>query len=359
MRLISLDIRNVRNLEHVVLDPATGCNILYGANASGKTSILEAIYILGRGASFRAGNLRDVARRGIDQFSVFGKVETGETVSSLGVEYRKGQLAYRVAGNSANNRAELAEHLPLLALSPDSHRLLSEGPVFRRRYLDWGVFHVEHGFLLAWRRYQRALRQRNTALRSSKMQNVVTAWDQELCEMAAIIDGLRRDYLQHLKPYLGEFLRGLVSLENVTFSYFSGWREEAAYSDVLSRSLGQDIACGYTRYGPHHADVIIKVDSVAARAIVSRGQQKLLITAMFLAQAALLKEVTGKKCVILIDDLTAELDAQHRRRLLELLVAIRGQIFVTGTEANAFFLTELSETKVFHVEHGTVIGQVS
>jgi DNA replication and repair protein RecF len=349
MGLARLEISNIRNLQSVRLDPNPGFNALYGANGSGKTSFLEALYLLGRGTSFRTKDLGRVVLNGAQGFFVSGKLTP--SLATLGVEHHAGGTQFRVAGQSTRSRLELAEHLPLLFISPESQALISEGPQQRRRFLDWGVFHVEPGFLPAWRVYQRALKQRNKALGSP---GVETAWDVELARAAEKITQIRRDYLSRLTPYVELYVQKLVQLENVSLSFASGWRQDLSYIEALKISLTQDREFGFTRQGPHRADVVVRLGNRLARDTVSRGQQKLLVFALLLAQVALLNEITAIQPVILIDELAAELDVIHRERVMLVLDELKAQIFITLTERRALAHNENIPIAWFHVEQGRV-----
>jgi len=349
MGLTRLEISNIRNLQAVRLDLSPGFNVLCGANGSGKTSFLEALYILGRGTSFRTKDLSRVLHNGAPKFFVAGKLTP--SMVSLGVEYQASATQYRISGQKARGRLELAEHLPLLFISPESQALVSEGPQQRRRFLDWGVFHVEPGFLPAWRLYQRALKQRNKALGAA---GVETAWDGELARSAELITGLRRDYLARLTPYVELYLHKLVALEGVTLNFAPGWRQDLSYSEALRSSLAQDRDYGFTRQGPHRADVVLRLGNRLARDTVSRGQQKLLVFALLLAQVALLNEAVAVQPVIMIDELAAELDVNHRERLLQVLAELQAQIFITVTERRVLVGDGNIPIDWFHVEHGQI-----
>lgn len=349
MGLARLEISNIRNLQSVRLDLNPGFNVLCGANGSGKTSFLEALYVLGRGTSFRTKDLSRVLHNGAQGFFVSGKLNPSMT--TLGVEYQASGTQFRVAGQKARGRLELAEQLPLLFISPESQSLVSEGPQQRRRFLDWGVFHVEPGFLPAWRLYRRALKQRNKALGSP---GVAMAWDVELARAAELITQLRRDYLARLAPYVELYVRKLVVLECVSLNFAPGWRQDFSYLEALHASLAQDREYGFTRQGPHRADVVLRLGNRLARDTVSRGQQKLLVFALLLAQVALLNEIAAIQPVIMIDELAAELDVTHRERLLRVLAELKAQIFITLTERRALAGDEKIPINWFHVEQGQI-----
>lgn len=358
MSLSSLYIKNLRNLAEIHLDPVSRLNIIYGANASGKTSLLEAIYLLGRAKSFRSNHLHIIEGQAKGGFMVVGQVtgELGQS-QSLGIHYEGGKIHMRAAGQTLMQTMELVTRLPLLLITPDSHKILTLGPRQRRRFIDWGVFHVEHNFMSAWRRYHRALRQRNAALRTPGRFGPGEVWDNELDETASQIDHFRREYLRQFLPLLSYFVQKLLPVQwNVSLRYLPGWAQDTTLREALTRSLERDRLLGYTHKGPHRADVVIEAEGKPVQEHASGGQQKLLMCALYLAQAALFKARTQRQCIILLDDLPAELDKEHRRRLMELLYEIGVQVMVTTTDKNLLQIPYGAEVKLFHVEQGIIVG---
>lgn len=352
MGLISLGIRHFRNLSAVDLEPSGGINVISGPNASGKTSLLEAIYFLGRARSFRTSRFDRLVESGAEQLQVFGRLEADTAPLALGIERSRRETQIRIGGRSVSAVSALAAVLPLQLVHPNSHRLLEEGPQYRRRFLDWGVFHVEPAFFPAWQRYQRALRQRNAALRSDQSFTYASAWDQELVDAATAIDAVRRRYVKRLGPRVAVFTERLAAIEHVTLAYRSGWPEAVELAAALQESRHRDREAGHTTVGPHRADLQVNVGGVRAAGRVSRGQQKLLVGALLLAQAALFHESTGKTSLILVDDLAAELDAGNRRRFMDLLTALPAQSFVTAIDPESLLADYSGSARVFHVEHG-------
>lgn len=359
MSLSTLHIKNLRNLAEVHIEPAPRLNIIYGANASGKTSLLEAIYLLGRAKSFRSTHLHIIEGKGKSGFMVFGQVRgDAEQPQPLGIHYEGGKIHMRAEGRTLAQTAELVMRLPLLLITPDSHKILTLGPRQRRRFIDWGVFHVEHDFMPVYRRYCRALRQRNASLRAPGRFAPGEVWDNELHEAAGHIDRLRRDYLQQFLPLLSHFIGKLLpSHWNISLRYMPGWAQDTTFREALARSLERDRLIGYTHKGPHRADVVIEADGKPVQEHASGGQQKLLMCALYLAQAALFKARTQRQCIILLDDLPAELDAEHRHKLMDLLYEIGVQVMVTTTDKDLLYIPQGAETKLFHVEHGVVVEQ--
>ncbi|MBU1332921.1 MAG: DNA replication/repair protein RecF [Gammaproteobacteria bacterium] len=359
MSLSRVTVTGVRNLQPVTLSPSPRINILHGANGSGKTSVLEALHLLGLARSFRSVRLAPVIQYEQPACTVFGQVQLADgRQSNLGIaRERNGEFQIRIDGQSARSAAQLADALPLQLINPDSFRLLEGAPKIRRQFLDWGVFHVEQRFLPAWQRLQKALRQRNSWLRHGTLDGASqAAWDRELCLASDEIDGYRRAYIKALKPVFEQTLGELVELEGLTLSYYRGWDKDRALNDVLSASLVRDQQIGHTQSGPQRADLRLRLGSHNAADILSRGQQKLVICALRIAQGHLVDQAKRGQCIYLVDDLPSELDEQHRGALCRLLEDLHCQVFITCVDHELLREGWRTDTPVamFHVEHGCI-----
>ena len=359
MSLSRLSLTAVRNLHPVTLSPSPRINILHGANGSGKTSVLEAIYLLGLARSFHSLRLQPMIQYEQSACTVFGQVQLPQGgLCNLGVSRgRDGDFQIRIDGENARSAAQLAETLPLQLINPDSFRLLEGAPKVRRQFLDWGVFHVEPRFLSAWQRVQKALRQRNSWLRHGRLDVIEqAAWDRELSLASAEIDGYRREYLQALKPVFERTLSELLDLSGLVLSYFRGWDKDRELLDVLSTSLPRDQAVGHTQSGPQRADLRLRIGGHNAADILSRGQQKLVVCALRIAQGHLVNQAKHGQCIYLVDDLPSELDEQHRQALCRLLEDLQCQVFITCVDPHLLKDGWRTDTPVamFHVEHGRI-----
>jgi DNA replication and repair protein RecF len=330
------------------LDPrGTG---IVGPNASGKTSLLEAIFFLAHGRSFRTATRQRLIQRGQDHFRVIARLERQDRSLVASAEHGHGATQMRLAGRGVSGVAEIAEVLPIQVIDPGVHRLIDEGSARRRRLVDWGVFHVKHGFLEQWRRYQRALTQRNAALREGLPADIINAWNRELIEPAGFLDEARRQYVAVLGPAFESMASSLLD-EPVKVEYRRGWPDELSLEEALAEARPRDFRMGTTTTGPHRADLIIRVDGVLARDRVSRGQQKLLASALILAQIqATSGSGDGERTCLLLDDPAAELDVDKLGKLLQAIQRIPAQLIVSSVSEAG--LSGIDIGRRFHVEQG-------
>lgn len=356
MHLDRLRVRDFRCFEQVDIEPAPGINIVVGDNASGKTSLLEAIFYLGRGQSLRQTPARQVIRRGASAFALNGRIDRNpDRPYQIGIVRDRSGIHYRLDGNRQTARLELVTGLPLQLIDPNVHRLLEQGPRYRRHFLDWGVFHVEHLFFPAWRRYRRALRQRNRALRSRLPKKDIVIWDTELVQSGEEVDACRRAYVDSLRAALPAGTARVLGEAEPVLEYESGWRGDAGYGAALLGSLSRDQRAGFTEQGPHRADLRVRVAETQARDWVSHGQQKVLTGALLLTQARILAERRGIIPVLLVDDIAAELGDTYRQTLVDEMVRLDGQCFLTFLDRSAV-PANVDAGAMFHVEHGRVVS---
>jgi DNA replication and repair protein RecF len=358
MQVFRLKTSQFRNLADLDLEFSPRFNFIYGPNGSGKSSLLEAIHFLSLGRSFRSALASRAIHYEAKQFNLFSVV-LGEGSTTLGLEKtRQGKTRIKI-GNNTDSISELAKLLPIQLVNPDSYCLLSGGPKARRQFIDWGVFHVEPYFFSVWQQFQQTIKQRNAALQKQVDSDQIKVWDSQLITFAVEITRMRENYLQLLTPLITELIGELVNLEGLAIDFYQGWDKQNTLAFVLERSFFRDTSLGYTQYGPHRADLLIKLRGNPVHEVLSRGEQKLLAYALQLAQGLLLKKMTGKSCIYLFDDLFAELDSVRQGYLITLLNRLESQVFITVIEdALIKVLSENVDGKVFQVEKGAILACV-
>jgi DNA replication and repair protein RecF len=352
VRLSQLRLENLRAFASLDIELATGWNVFVGANGAGKTTLLEAAYLLSHARSFRGGPKDVLVRRGAEGYSVFGRVERGEAATGLGLSRRDGALEARINGATVPV-ADLLRRIAVACFEPGSHELISGPSEGRRRFLDWGVFHVEHDFLPVWRAFQRALRQRNALLRERPSAADLDPWDRELARTGITLAALRAHYFAAFSSAVAVALATLLpELGRPAIALEGGWRGEGDPVELLAAARDDDLRRGFTTRGPHRADWSIAFEHAPRREHLSRGQEKLCALACILAQARVFADARGEWPIVCIDDLASELDGPHQEVLVQSLCAVDAQILVTGThEPEALARTGI-DTAMFHVEPG-------
>lgn len=371
MQVTRLELRNLRRFVDVSFRPGPGLNLLTGANGAGKTSVLEGLHLMAYGRSFR-GRVRDgLVRAGTPALEVFvewtqGAAGAAGAVHEAPVPYlrpRKAGLRHsgqdwtgRLDGQPVDQLGELCAALAVVSFDPGSHALVSGGAEQRRRYLDWGLFHVEPAFLPLWRRYARALKQRNALLKARARDAQLEAWDAELGESGEALTRHRQHYLEQLQPrYTALIAELLPAVGASALAYQPGWRrDQLPLADALLLARDRDLATGHTSVGPHRADWTLAFEALPGREALSRGQAKLTALAALLAQAEHYAGHCGEWPVVALDDLASELDRAHQDRLLQRLLSGAAQVFVTGTEQPAGLTDLAARIDRFHVEQGEI-----
>jgi DNA replication and repair protein RecF len=357
MQVFRLKTKQFRNLLDLDLEFSPQFNFFYGPNGSGKSSLLEAIHFLSLGRSFRS----TVASRAIhyeaDQFNLFSVV-FGTSLVTIGLEKtRQGKTRIKIDQN-INPLSELAKILPIQLLNPDSYALLNGGPKIRRQFIDWGVFHVEPLFFSNWQQFHQTLRQRNAALQRRALREEIKVWDFRLIELALEITRMREKHLQLLIPMITSSVAELANLEGLSVDFYQGWEKQNTLEKVLSHFFLRDLHLGYTQYGPHRADLLLKLHGNPVHEVLSRGEQKLLAYALQLAQGVLLKKETDKACIYLFDDLFAELDFIKQRHLVSLLTRLGSQVFITVIDESLIRQLNDLDGKLFQVKNGEVVEEI-
>ena len=358
-QISQLQLTQFRNIQQAHCQLAPSLNLFIGDNAAGKTSLIEAMWLLTTGRSFRASRSKEVIQLDKSEATIFVEINSQQTTSTHRIATQKSQEQnlLRMDGQNIKGQSQIASNLPLQLLTPESHKLLEEGPKARRNFMDWGCFHQEKAFINFWRQFQRSLKQRNSALKQRLSLQMIQLWDDALISNALQIDQIRQAYLQQLTPYLQEFCRALMPelTTDVVCHYRSGWPKNTEnLAELMQQNLAKDQQLGHTQYGAHRADIRFRFNGREALQTLSRGQQKLFVCALLLAQAKLHQTNSGEPVIMLIDDLPAELDQKHRLKLLQLLQELKIQHLITSTALELIPILNPSASKCWRIDQGQV-----
>lgn len=353
MRIDLLRVNRLRCFDGVELRPGSRLNWLCGPNGSGKTSLLEAIFVLSHGRSFRAGERDALIQRGSDEMAIFAELLQGERhLYRLGATRARGTWRSSVDGAVSATMLPLFEHCAAVCFEPGSNALLSGAADGRRRFLNWGVFHVEHASVEWWARYRRALRQRNALLRRGAAGEQFAFWEAELGRAGRDIEQCRRNYFLAWSGFLAATTRTLLpELGELRLQYKPGWDAERPLEEVLAAARQGDAEAGFTRFGAHRCDWRVGFERAPGRDFMSRGQIKAAALSAVLAQAALFAEQKGEWPILCFDDLASELDEPHQRLVAEWVAERPVQAFVAATRVPE---SAPEGSEVFHVERSSV-----
>ena len=355
MQITRLQIQRVRNLETVALQELQPFNVFYGANGSGKTSVLEAIHVLATGRSFRTHMPKHYIQHHAQDALIFAQ----SAHDKFGLQkFIGGEQQIKVNGDRIATQGQLARLLPVQLIDPLSTDIIDHGAKPRRQLLDWLMFHVEPEFYRAWQYYSRALKQRNSLLKNERQLSLeaLEPWNKMLSEYGEILHSQRSNIVEQWQHYLQQDLQYLLPDLDIKLEYVSGFHSEQGLWHDLIQHHQKDVERRFTEYGPHRADLRLKTTMGSADLVLSRGQKKLLIIALKLSQIAML-HACNRETVVLLDDLTAELDLTAQRRLIERLSQLGSQVFITTLDQTAVqtHLNDLSISyQLFKVEHGQV-----
>ncbi|MDN7127993.1 DNA replication/repair protein RecF [Pseudidiomarina sp. 1APR75-33.1] len=357
MHIDALTLTDFRNFEEAKLLPGRQINLIVGDNGSGKTSLLESIYCLGSGRSFRPGTHKQIIRHEQSSFTIFarGTDEQGDQ-HALGFQRdREGLVKIRVDGELVRRFGQMAQLVPVQLMTPETVELVLGGPRVRRQFLDWGVFHVEHRYIGEITSFNHVLKQRNSLLKQRRVGQEGDYWDAKFAELGEQVAAERQKYWSGFEPVLLDRLKHFLPEYDFKIILKQGWDGDLSLRDAMAKNKSAEDRYGHAIVGPHKAELKMLANGEDVKSILSRGQLKLFVAAIKVVQGEYLFAKTGVQCIYLVDDITAELDAGSQQKFCEALVATKAQLFVSAI--NKGELPEIirsADTRMFHVEHGTV-----
>ena len=350
MAISQLSLTDFRNLRSTTLDFNPRFNLINGDNGSGKTSLLEAIYVLCQAHSFRTHQLKQCIKHDKSGFLLFGRFDHHKA----GLSKNDKKLEIHVNGESIKRRSELVRKTPINIVNSDSFVLIDGAPQKRRAFLDWCMFHVEPAYAENWRLFQHALRQRNRLLKSRQDLKLLDYWDQHLIEPSMRLSAMRRKYCQQLQEIIEVELREILSGISLELEYRQGWANEHCLADAIKISRKRDIRSGFTNTGIHRDDLRILSKGRNASEILSRGQCKRLCLALLLAALKVVSKSSKDRIILLIDDLHSELDRTAQDLVYQQFNDMDLQMFISNIDSAVPDAISEKEFKLFHVEHGII-----
>jgi DNA replication and repair protein RecF len=361
MRLNHLVVSDFRNIGMIRVKPGKRFNLLYGFNGQGKTNLLEAIYLLGNPRSFRSSRTAELVRHGCTKAQVLGEVESGGTVSSIKLSLEPAGRRVEIDSKGIRRASDLHGTLNAIVFSPDDTGMVKSGPETRRRYLDRAVYTGDIGYLHCWHDYHRNLKQRNHLLKSPDRPGL-DIWTEKLAETGAEVIERRQQYVRLLETRLQQHY-GIISggceaagiryqPEGIRATDRDAIREELL--QLFSRHARSDERYGTTTAGPHRDDLTLYLDQRPLKAFGSQGQQKSFILALKMAEMDNLQKIFGESPLLLLDDMSSELDARRNSNLMEFLTARDIQVFITTTEPSPALSGRAVDCAVFRMEGGNL-----
>jgi DNA replication and repair protein RecF len=350
MTIRQLSLTDFRNLRSTTLDFDADFNLVVGNNGSGKTSLLEAIYVLCQAHSFRTHQLRQCIRHGEANFLLFGRFADFKA----GLSRSASKLDIHVNGEAVKRRSELVRRAPINVVNADSFALIEGSPQRRRAFLDWCLFHVEHSYAEAWAQFQHALRQRNRLLKSRKDLKLLDYWDEHLVGPSMQIHRMRQQHSSEIQQIISNDLADLLNGIPIELKFRRGWPDSVSLEEALVAQRQRDIHSGFTNSGIHRDDLILTSNGIKVGEVLSRGQSKRLCLALLLAALKSVGKQSGQRIILLIDDLHSELDDEARDCVYQQLAGLDLQLFISNIDNVVPGALQAKEFKMFHVEHGII-----
>lgn len=355
MTLSQIKIYHFRNIDYAELSLSKHFNYIVGDNGSGKTSLLEAIYMLGHGRAFRHIQSNRIIQHEKPELVLFSQIESAQKTRTIGLsKTRHNDNTIKIDGNEGFRLTDLAKLLPIQLITPEGFDLLTGGPKYRRAFIDWGCFHHYPEFVSLWNNLKRLFKQRNALLKQSSNYNQLLPWDKELAPIAEKISQIRASYSQNIFPQIMQTCHDFLPEYQLNCQYYQGWEHGISYSDILYRQFERDKFINYTSLGPHKADLKLRIDNIPVEDLLSRGQLKLLMCALRLSQGEYFSETTGQSCIYLIDDFASELDKNKRNLLAKRLKSAQSQVFITAVNQEQISHMIDENDKIFHINSGII-----
>ena len=360
MSVKELHVVNFRNLASDKLSLHSDLNFLIGDNGSGKSSLLESLFYLGHGKSFRTNKVESLIQNEFDSFIISVKLNDN---NQLGIQRNSlGESKIKINGVVSTKLSDLAKNIAVQIVTPESFKLFFGGPKERRKFVDLGLFHVEHSFSNIWKLFQRTYKQRNACLRTKQGLDQLDYWTDEFSRLSENIAQLRNSYIEHLKVELKYWLQIMLPScsDEITIQYLQGWNSKKELKSILDENRNRELEKGYSLYGAQKFDIRFLIDNASIEHRLSRGQQKLFLLALTFAQSKLIEQVKRIKPILLIDDIGAELDHSSRKAMFRANQQLNCQTIISAIDRVALepLIPDDNNYNMFHVKHGQIKAMI-
>lgn len=367
MLLKKLYTSSFRNLEQTDLSFGDRFNIFFGDNAQGKTNLLESIYLLGTMKSFRLARNGELIRWGAPHGLIRGWVEKDGVTQEISLLLEKEGKKARVDRKSVVKLSDFFGSLNVVVFSPEEMAMVKGPPDTRRRYLDRAIFSGDADYLRLHHEYHRILKNRNSLLKSGDTGSL-DIWSEKLAEAGSRLIARRVSFLEELEPLVQESYGAIAGeREKASVRYHPGQHigdpdiQEGRLRllEALARSSTEERRRGTTLVGPHRDDMEFLLDDRPLRRHASQGQQRSFVLALKMAEIRYLENRFDAPPILLLDDMTSELDRERNRNLLEFLETRRMQVFITTTALQNVRLQGMEQHRTFRIEAGRVFSEHS
>jgi DNA replication and repair protein RecF len=347
------DFRIIKNKEFVFTNRV---NIFYGNNGTGKTSILEAIYFISSGKSFRKSNFKNLINFDSESLTVYIEClntnKLNQEKQTIAINKNKSGLWKAKHNNSKiNSQSTITNILPVIAIDPEVYRLVDFGPLYRRNFLDWLVFHVKHNYLLLWKKVYKCVKQLNSLYKNKASIPEVSLWENTFLQYSNELNSIREDFFLKIKPIiykLNSFMQ--PEINDLAISFKKGWSDDLTLEQQLNEDRDKNFKYGQLQHGPHKMDIKILTGKHQASQTLSRGQKKVLSMCFYMAVIDLLITTTDKTPILCLDDFDAEIDKHKLVKAANFFKDKKTQIFITSVHKKKISKV-FPDSKLFHVEH--------
>ena len=351
MKILSFSCRDFRNLHNIEINSFDEMNVICGENAQGKTNLLEGIWLFTGIKSFRGANDSAFVRFGCEkaELNILFSAEGIENEAEIEIKEHRTVL---FNNNKLKTPSLMAGKFNATVFSPNDLGLVRDGPAVRRRFLDIAIGQLYPSYISALKNYMRAVTQRNQIIKDyrydSTLSVMLDVFEEEIAANGVKITEIRRKYIERLGEYLPQVYNGLSSgKESLETEYISSCGEEELRQSLLN-ARKNDMFTGTTSIGPHRDDIEFKINGISARSFGSQGQKRSVALALKLAEAEVIKKISGEYPVFLLDDVMSELDPERQNYILNHIKGI--QSFITCCDPSN--VERLKKGKILEIRNG-------